>query len=38
MGLDVSIRDEVLVYWMGAYYTEWRVSVRDGVLVYGMGF
>ena len=38
MGSDVIIRDEVLVYWMGGYYTEWGVSVRDGMLVCGMGF
>ena len=36
MGWDVSIRDQVLVYWMGGFYTGWGVSVRDGELVYGM--
>ena len=36
-GRGVSIRDGVLVYGMGCYYTVWGVRIRDGVLIYGMG-
>ena len=31
MGLGVSIREKVLVYGMGCYYTGWGDSLCDGV-------
>ena len=36
MGWSVNIRNWVLVYGMGCYYTGLNVSNQDGVLVYAL--